>query len=295
MLGTAPDAEELGGARMHCSLSGAGDVLFKEDSQAFDWIKGCMDCLPSIAGERLPLALPKEPESSCADLEKLIPDDLNKPFDMGLVLKTLVDKGSWLEYQALYAPEALTGFARIGGVPLGILANNSIHKGGVLFPEACRKMARFVRFCDTYQIPMVFLVDNPGLMVGVSTEQAGMLVEATELLKILALSTAPRACLVIRKAYTVGLYAMSGPGFDPACFWAAPNASISVFGPKALDRLAKDRDPPKPALDAINEMRHHALHPQDYAEKGYLDGVLEWGELRSALVDFAGKSMENHC
>jgi methylmalonyl-CoA decarboxylase subunit alpha len=104
--------------------------------------------------------------------------------------------------------------------------------------------------------------------------------------RALAASKSKRACLVVRKAYTVGLYAMSGPGFDPAYFWAFPGASISVFGPKALDYFAKDRDLPPPALAAIEEMHHHAIHPQDYADKGYLDGVLEFRDARPRLEEF---------
>jgi acetyl-CoA carboxylase carboxyltransferase component len=147
-------------------------------------------------------------------------------------------------------------------------------------------MTRFIQFCDAYGIPMLFVADNPGLMVGVDSEQAGMIREASDLLRALAVCKTPRACLVIRKAYTVGLYAMSGSGFDPAYFWAAPNASISVFGPKALDYFAKDRELSPPALEAIHEMLHHAVHPHDYEKKGYLSGVIQWNDLRSKIEQF---------
>jgi methylmalonyl-CoA decarboxylase subunit alpha len=286
MLGAAPDADRLGGANMHCTISGVGDMVFDEDEEALTWISRCIKLLPTRAGEPPALATPLAPEIPCETLPDVIPSDLNKPFDMRIVLRALIDAGSWLETQSDYAKETLTGFARVAGIPIGVLANQSCERGGILFPESCRKMVRFIQFCDAYGIPMLFLADNPGLMVGVDSEQGGMIREASELLRALAVCNTPRACLVIRKAYTVGLYAMSGPGFDPAYFWATPNASISVFGPKALEYFASDRDLPPLALEAINEMLHHAIDPHDYEMKGYLSGVIEWSDLRIRLERF---------
>ena len=283
MLGKAPDPEELGGARMHSKVSGVGDVLFEHDEDALQWIRTCLNLLPSTSSSPLPVHPPAAPALSGDQIAALVPDDLNKPFNMRPVLSGIVDAGSWLEIQELHAGEIMTGFCRIKGRPAAILANNSNERGGVLYPASCRKMARFIRFCDTYHLPMLFLADNPGLMVGVADEQAGMLNEAADLLRALAQCRTPRICLVVRKAYTVGLYAMSGPGFDPAEFIATPHASISVFGPKALDCFAADRTVPEPARQAILEMRHHAVEPCDYREKGYLNAVVEWSDLRAHL------------
>ena len=286
MLGAAPDAERLGGAEMHCTVSGVGDGLFERDEEALDWIRACLGCLPSRAGEVPPVAGAKEPEGTPEEMAAAIPTDLNKPFEMKRVLRGIIDAGSWVEVQALYAREALTGFARVGGDPVGVLANNSSARGGGIFPETCRKMERFIRYCDQWGLPMVFLADNPGLMVGEDSERSGMLRAAADLVRALASCCAPRICFVARKAYTVGLYAMSGPGFEPARFWAAPGASISVFGPKALDRFAQDRDLPEAAREAIREMHHHAVEPRDYEDKGYLDGVIEWADIRGRLEEF---------
>ncbi|MBR9981685.1 MAG: hypothetical protein KFF50_11720 [Desulfatitalea sp.] len=283
MLGKAPDPEELGGAQMHCKLSGVGDVLFEQDEEALEWIRTCIENLPSTATAPLPVHPPVPPALSGEQIAAMVPADLNTPFNMRPLLGGILDAGSWMEIQEQYAPEIMTGLCRINGIPAGILANNSVECGGVLYPESCRKMTGFIRFCDTYRIPMLFLADNPGLMVGTATEQAGMLNEATELLRTLAHCRTPRICLVIRKAYTVGLYAMSGPGFDPAEFIATPHASISVFGPKALDYFAADRTIPQAALQAILEMRRHATEPRVYEEKGYLNAVVEWQDLRPHL------------
>lgn len=283
MIGQSPDPGELGGARMHCHVSGVGDVLFEHDDDAIQWIRNGLANLPTTTTDPLPAHPPVPPILTGEQMAALVPDDLNKPFDMRPLLDGLIDAGTWMEIQALYAREIMTGLCRINGMPVGLLANNSAERGGVLYPESCRKMTRFIRFCDTYRVPMLFLADNPGLMVGTATEQAGILNEATDLLRALAHCRAPRFCLVIRKAYTVGLYAMSGPGFDPAEFIATPRASISVFGPKALDYFAADRTMPEPARQAILEMRHHAIEPRDYAEKGYLTAVIDWPNLRPHL------------
>lgn len=289
MLGSAPDAERLGGAEMHCTVSGVGDGLFDRDEEALDWIRACLSCLPSRAGETAPVAAARAPEGTAEEMAAAIPPDLNKPFDMRPVVRGIIDAGSWVGVQELYAREALTGFARVGGHPVGVLANNSSARGGVIFPESCRKMSRFIRYCDQWGLPMVFLADNPGLMVGEDSERSGMLSAAADLVRALAVSQVPRVCFVVRKAYTVGLYAMSGPGFEPARFWAAPGASISVFGPKALDLFAQDRDLPEAARTAIRAMHHHALNPHDYEMKGYLDGVIEWPDLRGRLEAFLEK------
>jgi acetyl-CoA carboxylase carboxyltransferase component len=283
MLGRAPDPEALGSAVMHCKISGVGDVLFETDEEALDWITRCIPYLPDRKGSLLSDSPPRQPVLTPDQMQKAVPEDLNVPFDMHHVIHGLADTGSWLEIKPLYAPEVITGWARINGHPIGILANNSIARGGVIFPETCKKMVAFIQFCDRWRIPLLFLADNPGLMVGVDTEQAGMLTEASDLLRTLATLTTHRICLVVRKAYTVGLYAMGGPGFDPDGFFATPHASISVFGPKALDGFAADRDLPEPAREAIQLMRHHATHPSDYAEKGYLTGVIEWDALRDTL------------
>lgn len=290
MLAETADPEKLGGAEMHCKTSGVGDVLFRRDDEALQWIRKAIGLIPSLAGDPLPRIPGRHPVRPCGELADIVPADLNKTFDMRIVINALVDADSWIGYQELHAREILVGLARIDGIPVGILANNSIRRGGVLFPESCRKMKRFIRFCDNYRIPLIFLADNPGMMVGTSTEQGGMLNEASGLLQTLATLRTPRACLVIRKAYTVGLYAMAGPGFDPSAFWATPHASISVFGPKALDGFAADRDLPEPARAAIDAMRHHALDPRDYEKKGYLSAVIDWHELRDTLLQFARRS-----
>jgi len=286
MLGEVPDAEQLGGAEMHCRVSGVGDVLFDEDHQALQWISRCLSNLPSRAGEPVPRSAPRPPEVSGKELASFVPTDLNTAFAIQRIIEAVVDAESWVAIQQDHAGEAVTGLARVAGFPVGIVANNAGQRGGLIFPETCRKMNRFVTFCDRYRIPLLFLVDNPGLMVGTDSEQTGMLREASELLITLANITVPRVCLVIRKAYTVGLYIMSGPGFEPTCFWAAPHASIAIFGPKALDYFAADGEVPDNARNAILEMRRYAVDPTNYRQKGYLDAIVELADLRLQVEKF---------
>ncbi len=286
MLGEGADAELLGGADMHCRVSGVGDVLFEEDHQALQWITRCLSLLPSRSGKPVPHSAPRPPLVSGEELASCAPTGLNTPFAMQRIVDAVIDAESWVAIQQLHAGEVITGLARVAGIPVGIVANNAEQRGGLIFPETCRKMNRFVTFCNRYRIPLLFLVDNPGLMVGSACEQAGMLREASELLITLATITVPRVCLVVRKAYTVGLYVMSGPGFEPTCFWAASQASIAIFGPKALDYFAADREVPDTARDAILEMRRYAVDPENYLHKGYLDAIVAFTDLRAAMETF---------
>lgn len=294
MLGSEPNQDELGSAEMHCKQSGVGDVLFEKDEEAITWIRNCISSIPIIKGDETISYSSEPPLLSAIDIKNIIPEDLNKPFNIRPIIDFLVDGNSWLGYQELLSPEVITGIAKLDGFPVGIIANNSIKQGGIIYPGTCRKMVRFIKLCEKYKIPLVFLADNPGLMVGVRSEQEGMIYEASELLVTLATITIPRACIVIRKAYTVGLYSMAGPGFDPTLFSSLPNGSISVFGPKALERFSKDQDIPPLLKEAIDSMYHHATHPEDYEQKGLLHSIIKLENLTDVLQSFAKNSFNKN-
>ncbi len=286
MTGQRTTFERLGGARMHATVTGTAHRLASTEDGALAWARHWLGFLPDRSGAPLPEHAPVPPRGRMKAVAAAAGAGLNTPFPMRELLEALVDGGSWLEIGELHAGECLTGFCRLGGRPVAVLASNSRERGGILFPETCRKMTRFIRFCGWFGLPTLFLADTPGFMVGEEVERQGNVQAAAELYTAIATSPAPKACLVARKAYSAGLYAMAGPGFD-AAFWAASGASISVFGPEALRRFGQDRDMPPAAQQAAAAMLEGALHPELLAQQGLLDQVLPWERLREQLMEFA--------
>lgn len=293
MTGQTTSFERLGGARMQATVTGTAHRLARSEDGALAWARQWLGYLPDRAGAPLPEHSPVPPRGRMEAVAAVAGAGLNTPFPMREMLEALADGGSWLELGELHAGECLTGFCRLGGRPVAVLASNSQERGGILFPETCRKMARFIRFCGWFDLPTLFLADTPGFMVGEEVERQGNVQAAAELYTAIAQSPAPKACLVVRKAYSAGLYAMAGPGFD-AEFWAAPGASISVFGPEALRRFGQDREMPPAAREASATMLEGALHPELLAQQGLLDQVVPWERLREQLMEFATRNNGPH-
>ncbi|MDP3939155.1 MAG: acyl-CoA carboxylase subunit beta, partial [Deltaproteobacteria bacterium] len=233
VIGEKVTLEQMGGARMHCSVSGCGDVLVPTEEAAIEYCKHYLAYLPTNCGQEAPLAAAAPPADTEAGLEDLIPKNQNVPFDMHLVLARLIDGGSWVEIKSLFAGELLTGFARIEGRPVGIVASQPAVKGGVLFVDSADKGARFIWLCDAFNIPLVFLADVPGFMIGTKVERQGIIRHGAKMIASVSESTVPRISVILRKAYGAGLYAMSGPGFETDVTLALPNAMIAVMGPEA--------------------------------------------------------------
>jgi acetyl-CoA carboxylase carboxyltransferase component len=233
VIGQVTSLEEMGGARMHCSVSGCGDLLAKSEEEAIAAARAYLAYLPPHAGAPLPALPARAPEKDPADLEAQIPREENKPFDMRAVLERLVDAGSFFEIKKLFAGELLTGLARIEGRPVGIVANQPRVKGGVLFVDSADKAARFIWLCDAFGIPLVFLADVPGFMIGKHVERQGIIRAGAKMIMAVSEATVPRISVIVRKAYGAGLYAMSGPGFAPEATLALPGAMIAVMGPEA--------------------------------------------------------------
>ncbi|HXK23531.1 MAG TPA: acyl-CoA carboxylase subunit beta [Myxococcota bacterium] len=233
VIGQLTSLEEMGGARMHCSVSGCGDLLAKSEPEAIAAARAYLAYFPERTGAPLPQAEARAPAAGGDDLESLIPSEENKPFDMRVVIERLVDAGSFFELKKLFAGELLTGLARIEGRPVGIVANQPKVKGGVLFVDSADKAARFIFLCDAFGIPLVFLADVPGFMIGKHVERQGIIRAGAKMVMAVSEATVPRISVVVRKAYGAGLYAMSGPGFAPEATLAFPGAMIAVMGPEA--------------------------------------------------------------
>jgi acetyl-CoA carboxylase carboxyltransferase component len=233
VIGEKVSLEDLGGARMHCSESGCGDVLVKTEEEAIAFAKRYFAMMPQSCDARTPLVASRPPKPDHKSIESVIPADENKPFDMFAILDALVDEGSFVEIKRLFAKEIITGFARIEGRAVGIVANQPKYKGGVLFVDSADKAARFIWLCDAFNVPLLYLADVPGFMIGTVVEKQGIIRAGAKMIAAVSEATVPKLSVIVRKAYGAGLYAMCGPAFAPDECLALPTASIAVMGPSA--------------------------------------------------------------
>jgi acetyl-CoA carboxylase carboxyltransferase component len=231
VTGEKTTLEAMGGARVHCAESGVGHFLCKTEADALDVVQRYLSYLPGNWRLAPPAAEPCE--SATVDLAALVPASERQAFDMRRYIKGIVDEGSFLEIQALWARELTIGLARLNGEVVGVLGNNSMFKGGVLFVDSADKATRFVQLCDAFNIPLLFLSDVPGFMVGTAVEKQGIIRHGAKMISAVSEATVPKICVVVRKAYGAGLYAMAGPGFDPDATLALPTAKIAVMGAEA--------------------------------------------------------------
>lgn len=233
VIGEKVTLEELGGARMHCSVSGCGDVLVKTEQEAIAYAKDYLAMMPTNWRQQPPVRDSAPPKRDLPSLEEIIPVDENKIFDMFKVIDHIVDEGSLVEIKKRFAKEIITVLARIDGRVVGIVANQPRHKGGVLFVDSADKAARFIWLCDAFNIPLLYLADVPGFMIGTIVEQKGIIRAGAKMIAAVSQATVPKLSVVVRKAYGAGLYAMCGPAFRPDACIALPSASIAVMGPSA--------------------------------------------------------------
>jgi acetyl-CoA carboxylase carboxyltransferase component len=302
VVGEKVTLEEMGGARMHVTVSGCGDNLATDDADAIEQAKLFFSYLPTCWREQPPDALAEAPAIELAD--DCVPADESVPFDMHDVIDGLVDGDSFFEVKPLFAAELVTGFARIDGRPVGIVANNSAVRGGVLFVDSADKAARFIWLCDAFNVPLLYLADVPGFMIGSQVERQGIIRHGAKMITAVSEATVPQVSVIVRKAYGAGLYAMAGPGFMPDACLALPTAKIAVMGPQAAvnavyaNKIAEIDDADEQAA-FVAEKR--AEYEQDVdilrlASDLVLDAVIEPSELRAELVRryavLVGKSRE---
>ncbi|QKS70726.1 acyl-CoA carboxylase subunit beta [Paenalkalicoccus suaedae] len=233
VIGEKVSLEEMGGARMHCSVSGCGDVLVQTEKEALESARSYLSYMPSNYQKATTKHEATPPKLADKTLEELIPKNQNAPFDMHKLIEGIIDEESFYEIKALFAKELITGFARINGQTIGIIANQPKQKGGVLFHDSADKAARFITLCDAFSIPLLFLADVPGFMIGTKVERAGIIRHGAKMISAMSEASVPKISVIVRKAYGAGLYAMAGPAFEPDCCLALPSAQIAVMGPEA--------------------------------------------------------------
>ncbi|MGH9273342.1 MAG: acyl-CoA carboxylase subunit beta, partial [Acidimicrobiales bacterium] len=229
VIGEHTTLEEMGGARMHATVSGCGDNLAVDDADAIEQARAVLSYLPRTWKEAPPVYEPVAPiRELTADM---VPTVDTQGYDMHDVIDALVDGESFFEVKPLFAPELIVGFGLLEGKPLGIVANNPMQLGGALFVDSADKAARFIWWCDAFNVPLVFLADVPGFMIGTQVERQGIIRHGAKMVTAVSEATVPKVSVIVRKAYGAGLYAMAGPGFEPDATIALPTARIAVMGP----------------------------------------------------------------
>ena len=223
--------EQLGGSRVHCRVSGVGDLEAADDEECVAQIKRYLGFFPSHCEQDPPVRPVGDPVDRRDEaLLDVLPPSNRRPYDMYDVIRRVVDDGDWFDLKPQFARSIITCLARMGGRPVGIVASQPRHLGGILDNDAADKAARFVSLCDAFAIPLVFLVDVPGFMVGTKVEAAGIIRHGAKMLHAVAAATVPKVTVVIRKAYGAGYYVMNGRAYEPDLLVAWPTAEISVMG-----------------------------------------------------------------
>ncbi len=292
VIGERVGLEEMGGARMHTGVSGVGHFLAASDEDAIDLAQRYLAYFPGNAQEAPPAAPPAPPATDAGEIRGLIPEDENKPWDVKALIAALVDADSFLEVHARWAKEVVVGYARLDGRAVGIVANQPKVKGGVLFVDSADKAARFIWTCNAFGLPLLFLADVPGFMIGTAVERQGIIRHGAKLIAAVSEATVPKLSVVVRKAYGAGLYAMAGPAFEPDACLALPSARIAVMGPSAAvnavfyNQLAAIEDEAERGARRAELMARYAegvdlLH---LASELVIDAVVQPEDLRGELV-----------
>ncbi|HZS42054.1 MAG TPA: acyl-CoA carboxylase subunit beta [Polyangia bacterium] len=291
VIGEKITLEELGGARMHCEVSGCGDLLAKNEQECIAAARAYLAYLPSRAGDQPPAAAAKAPKAGARRIDEIMPVNHNQAFDVAHVIESIVDEGSFFELKKLYAREVVTGFARLDGRVIGVVASQPKWKGGVLFVDSADKAARFIWLCDAFDVPLLFLADVPGFMIGKKVEREGIIRHGAKMISAVSDASVPKICVVLRKAYGAGLYAMCGPGFEPDVTIALPQASIAVMGPEAaVNAVYYNKIQEKPEaeraayVESLREQYREDVDLYKLAADLHVDAIVPGDALRTELI-----------
>jgi methylmalonyl-CoA decarboxylase subunit alpha len=291
VIGEKVTLEEMGGAKMHTGVSGCGHFLVSTDDEAIQLARRYLSYMPSNWREAPPTAPPAEPASDRA-VSEIVPGDEKTSFDVKELIAAIVDAESFCEVHERWAKEVVIGYARLEGRAIGIVANQPAFKGGVLFVDSADKSARFIATCNAFNVPLLFLADVPGFMIGTEVERQGIIRHGAKMISAVSEATVPKLSVIVRKAYGAGLYAMAGPAFEPDCCIALPTASIAVMGPEAavnavfLNQIQAIEDEAERAEFVRAKREEYAadidiLH---LASEMVVDVMIEPDDLRSELV-----------
>jgi acetyl-CoA carboxylase carboxyltransferase component len=292
--------EELGGARVHTRISGVGDLEVKSDEECIEAIKSYLSFFPSNWEEKPPVAPSVDPDDRMSEkLLEIVPDSSRKPYDMYEVIAEIVDDGEYFDLKPKFAKSVITCFARFGGQPVGIVANQPKHLAGILDNDSADKAARFINLCDAFNIPLVFLQDVPGFMVGSKVEHAGIIRHGAKMLYAVSRATVPKVTVIVRKAYGAGYYVMCGKAYEPDLIVAWPGAEISVMGAEGavniIGRSAIEAsDDPEATREAMLDAVRQNIDPYIAAGNAMIDDVIDPRETRPTIVKALRMARNKH-
>jgi acetyl-CoA carboxylase carboxyltransferase component len=291
VIGEEVTLEEMGGAKMHTAVSGCGHFLAESDEEAIAVARRYLSYMPASWRESPPTAPPADPEGE-RTVSAIVPTTEKDPFDVQELIDAVVDAGSFLELHERWAKELVVGFARLDGRVIGIVANQPKVKGGVLFVDSADKAARFIWTCNAFNLPLLFLADVPGFMIGREVERQGIIRHGAKMISAVSEATVPKLSVIVRKAYGAGLYAMAGPAFKPDGCIALPQAQIAVMGPEAAVNAVffnqiQQIDDPEERERFVQEKRREYADDIDIlhlASELVVDSVIEPDSLREELI-----------
>jgi acetyl-CoA carboxylase carboxyltransferase component len=291
VIGEKVTLEEMGGARMHATVSGCGDALVSSEEEAIELGRRYLTYFPQNWTE-FPLPRPAVDAQPPVPLNTLVPEDEGRAFNMQQLIDGLIDAGSFFEIKKLYAKEIVCGLARLDGRVIGIVANQPLNKGGILFVDSADKAARFVWLCDAFNIPLLFLADVPGFMIGTAVERQGIIRHGAKMVAAVAEATVPKISVIVRKAYGAGLYAMAGPAYAPDATLALPTAMIGVMGPSAAvnavfyNKIQELPEAERPAyVKKLQEEYKEDIDLYRLASDLIVDAVVAPADLRAELAN----------
>lgn len=291
VTGEEVSMEELGGARTHNEKSGVAHFIAKDEEECLAMIKKLLSYLSSNNLEKPPLFEPQEPPGNPKELRNIVPVESNLSYDIKDILKLIVDGGDFFEVQPLYATNAVIGFARFTGQAVGIIANQPNFLAGCLDINASDKIARFVRFCDCFNIPMVTFTDVPGYLPGTEQEYGGIIRHGAKILHAYSEATVPKVTIILRKAYGGSYIAMCGSSLRADVSYAWPTAEVAVMGPEGAvniiyrNEIAKVENPIETREKLIAEYRAKFANPYISCARGYVDDVIDPADTRKKIIE----------
>ncbi|HEY8641854.1 MAG TPA: acyl-CoA carboxylase subunit beta [Candidatus Dormibacteraeota bacterium] len=293
---------DMGGSQVHCYESGVGDNEVEDDRECIATVRRFLSYLPSSNAEPAPVVECDDPPDRLVDgLEKIVPASPRAAYDVRRVIKAIADRDSWFEVKPTWARNIVIGLARFGGRPVGVVANQPMQKGGILDSDAADKAARFIRMCDAFNVPLVYLVDVPGFLVGSAVEKQGIIRHGAKMLYATSEATVPKITVVMRKAYGAGYFVMCGKGYHPDLLVAWPFAEISVMGPEGavniiFNKVVEQSEDPEATRKQLVDQIRETISPYIAAGWAMIDDVIDPAETRKVivqgLVQAEGKDVE---
>jgi len=291
-VGEDVTAEDMGGSAVHCKVSGVADLEVPDDRSCIEAVRKYLSFFPSSNLEEPPVSECSDPsDRRCDDLIELVPSNPRKAYDMRKLIASIVDDGDFFAMKPDWAKNLITGFARFGGRPAGVVANQPMQLGGALDVNAADKAARFVWLCDAFGIPLVFLMDCPGFLVGSAVEKQGIIRHGAKMLFAVSEATVPKITVVVRKGYGAGYYVMNGRAFEPDLIVGWPTAEISVMGPEGAVNIIFRKQIESAPPDQQDEMRNNfiamireQISPYVAAGWSFVDDIIDPADTRKVII-----------